>query len=238
MCWRESAGFLQTLLQQQTENPNVTEIQEPPNANVSLPFLTSHDMSILDVLVDEFYHEIRQWFKLDESAVACCKERPDKDETVFHFRNFIAESKQLLKKGYQELDPNSTAEVLFANLRPGDMIAIVSRFTRNLQPYVTALESKGVSVRVVQNQTSVQYFCFLQSTKKELVGATMSSSVQWAAILGNAEQTRLYAVNSTWTQKRGPGLFRHYTASRKELRDRLLFPIYQGRDDFRNDVRR
>jgi hypothetical protein len=234
LCWREAAGFLQNLLQQQTENPGVAVIQEPPNANVSLPFLTSNRMSILDVLVDEFYDEIRQWFKLDEAA--CCKERPDKDETVFHFRNFVTEGPNLLKKGYQELDPNSTAEELFANLRPGDKIAIVSRFKTNLQPYVTALESKGLSVRVVENQTAVQDFCFLQSTKKELVGAKQSTFVGWAAILGEAEQSRLYAVNSSWTQKRGPGYLRHYTASRKELGDRLVFPIYQGRNRVRNNV--
>jgi hypothetical protein len=229
LCWRETADFLQSLLQQQTENPDVKMIQESPNATVSLPFLSSRSMSILDVLVDEFYDEIRQWLTLD---AACCKERPEEGEVVFHLRNFATESKVLLSKGYQELDPNSTAELLFAHLRPGDKIAIVSRFTDSVQPYVKALESRGLSVRVIRNQTSVEDFCFLQSSKKELVGAKMSTFVNWAAVLGEAEQSRLYSVNSSWTQKRG-GSFGHYTSSRKELRDRLVFQTYRGRDDIR-----
>jgi hypothetical protein len=223
LCWRETAEFLQHLLHQQTENPDVKVIQEPPNATVSLPFLSSRSMSILDVLVDEFYDEIRQWLTLD---AACCKERPEQEEVVFHLRNFAAENVKLLSKGYQELDPNSTAELLFANLRPGDKIAIVSRFPDQVQPYVVALESRGLSVRVIRNQTSVQDFCFLQSTKKELVGAKMSSFVSWAAVLGEAERARLYAVNSSFTQKRGEGFFGHHTSSRKELRDRLVFQTY------------
>jgi hypothetical protein len=229
LCWRETAEFLQSLLQQQTENPDVTMIQEPANATVSLPFLSSRSISILDVLVDEFYDEIRKWFTLDP---ACCKERPQQDEVVFHLRNFATESKLLLTKGYQELDPNSTAELLFGNLKPGDKIAIVSRFTDTVQPYVAALESRGLSVRVIRNQTSVEDFCFLQSTKKELVGAKMSTFANWAAVLGEAEQSRLYSVNSSWTQKR-EGSFGHYTSSRKELRDRLVFQTYRGRDDIR-----
>lgn len=183
---------------------------------------------MLDVLMDDYYDEIRKWLTLD---AACCKERPEQDEVVFHLRNFAAENQQLLLKGYQELDPNSTAELLFANLRPGDKIAIVSRFTDNVQPYVDALESKGLSVRVITNQTSVQDFCFLQSTKRELVGAKMSTFVTWAAILGDVKQARLYAVNSTWTRKRGKGWLGHYTSSRKELRDRLVFQTYRGRED-------
>jgi hypothetical protein len=228
LCWRETAEFLQTLLDQQIENPDLKGIQEPPNATVSLPFLSSRSMSILDVLVDEYYDEIRKWLTLD---AACCKERPEPDEVVFHLRNFAAENPGLLLKGYQELDPNSTAELLFAKMRPGEKIAIVSRFADKVQPYVVALESRGLSVRVIRNQTSVQDFCFLQSTKRELVGAKMSTFVTWAAVLGDAEQALLYAVNSSWTKKRGKHLFDHHTSSRKELRDRLVFQTYRGRED-------
>jgi hypothetical protein len=228
LCWLETADFLHILLDQQIENPDLKGIQEPHNATVSLPFLSSRSISILDVLVDEYYDEIRKWLTLD---TACCKERPEQDEVVFHLRNFAAENPDLLLKGYQELDPNSTAELLFANLRPGDKIAIVSRFADNVQPYVLALESRGLSVRVIRNQTSVQDFCFLQSTQRELVGAKMSTFVAWAAILGDAKQARLYAVNSTWTQRRGTSFLGHYTSSRKGLRDRLVFQIYRGRDD-------
>jgi hypothetical protein len=228
LCWRETVEFLQILLDQQIENPGLKGIQEPHNATVSLPFLSSRSISILDVLVEEYYDEIRKWLTLD---AACCKERPEQDEVVFHLRNFAAENPVLLLKGYQELDPNSTAELLFANLRPGDKIAIVSRFTDGVQPYVVALENRGLSVRVIRNQTSVQDFCFLQSTKRELVGAKMSTFVTWAAVLGDAEQARLYAVNSTWTQKRGKGWLGHFTSSRKELRDRFVFETYRGHDD-------
>lgn len=229
LCWKETAEFLQILLDQQIKNPDLKGIQEPPNATVSLPFLTSRSISILDVLVDEFYDEIRKWLTLDDAA--CCKERPEPEEVVFHLRNFAAENPNLLLKGYQELDPKTTAELLFANLRPGDKIAIVSRFTDTVQPYVVALESRGLNVRVIRNQTSVQDFCFLQSTKRELVGGKMSTFVNWAAVLGDADRARLYAVNSSWTRKRGEGFFSHYTSSRKELRDRFVFETYRGRDD-------
>jgi hypothetical protein len=101
-CWRETAANLVTLLQEQAENPDELSIQEASTANVSLPFLSSSAFSIFDELTDEFYDEIRQWLRLDEGK--CCQARPDKDESVFHLRNFAAESKKLLKKvTYREL---------------------------------------------------------------------------------------------------------------------------------------
>jgi hypothetical protein len=125
------------------------------------------------------------------------------------------------------MSANSTADELFSNLGPGDKVAIVSRFKNNLQPYVTALEGKGLRVRVIEDQSAVQDFCFLQSVRKELVGAKMSTFVAWAGFLGNMERIRLYAVNSTWTQKRGAGFFKHYQSSQKELQKRLSFETYQ-----------
>lgn len=97
------------------------------------------------------------------------------------------------KKGFEELSPNKTANELFRHLRKGDKVAITTRFGgKHVEPYVSALEERGLQVRVIHGQSAVEDLCFLMSAKKELVGTIKSSYVRWAAMLGDMERVELY----------------------------------------------
>jgi hypothetical protein len=112
--------------------------------------------------------------------------------------------KAYARKGYQELSPYKIAYEIFGNLQAGDKVAITGRFAHKeisdsnstTSQIVSALESRGLVVRVVDNGGSMEDFCFLKETKKELVGMVMSSYVRMASILGNANMARLYIVDS------------------------------------------
>jgi hypothetical protein len=156
---------------------------------------------------------------------------PDPDESVFHYRGFATEMPKAYRtKGYQELSPYKIAYQLFGNLQAGDKIALVGRFvnqetktrttissanhnlttntnttttttTATTQQIVTALQSRGLIVRVITGGDVGQDFCFLQRAQKELVGMARSTFVKWAFLLGNASMTRLYLVDSPLMQK-------------------------------------
>ena len=66
---------------------------------------------------------------------------------------------------------------------------------------VSALESRGLIARVVDNGGPMEDFCFLKEAKKEIVGMVMSTYVRTASILGNANMTRLYIVDSPLMRK-------------------------------------
>ena len=100
------------------------------------------------------------------------------------------------KLGFWELSANKTAYELYAHLKPGDKVAITTRFGgQYVEPYVTALEERGLKVRVITNQSAVEDFCFLLSAKKELTGTLKSTFVKWAALLGDMEHVELYYLN-------------------------------------------
>jgi len=104
-------------------------------------------------------------------------------------------------KGYEELSPNKTASELFAHLQSNDKVAITTRFGGDaVAPYVSALEGRGLQVRVITNQTGTQDFCFLMTAQKELVGTLLSTFVDWAAYLGNMKRANLYRVVSPNTR--------------------------------------
>jgi hypothetical protein len=91
--------------------------------------------------------------------------------------------------GFEELSPNKTAYELFAHLRPGDKIAITTRFGgKHVEPYVSALNERGLNVRVVDGQSGTEDFCFLMSAQKELVGTSLSTFSRWAAYLGHMKR--------------------------------------------------
>lgn len=49
-----------------------------------------------------------------------------------------------VRLGFAELKPNQTASELFGHLKPGDKVAIITRFTaQEAQPYVQALQQGG-----------------------------------------------------------------------------------------------
>mmetsp|Transcript_8242 Transcript_8242/g.11764 ORF Transcript_8242/g.11764 Transcript_8242/m.11764 type:complete len:177 (+) Transcript_8242:61-591(+) len=109
--------------------------------------------------------------------------------------------------GFEELSPHHTATLLLSKVKAGSKIAITSRFAnspQHMDPYVQALESQGFVVRVIQNQSGVQDFCFLMKTQNMLIGTAMSTYVSLAGALGDAPQVRLYSVDSLATRARLP----------------------------------
>jgi hypothetical protein len=100
--------------------------------------------------------------------------------------------------GFEETTPNQTATLLFGHLQPGDKVAMTTRFTNNAytQAQVKALEARGLKVRVIAGQTAMQDFCFLSLAQKEFVGNVRSTYAIWAAVLGNMQVARLYALDS------------------------------------------
>jgi hypothetical protein len=170
------------------------------NANISLPFV--YAQSFVDFeYIERYNSDLRALFWFDEAA--CCQEVPHPDESVFHFRNYLAEMPRKGKqKGFEELNPNQTALELFGHLKRGDGVAMTSRVNNQAaQAYVQAFQARGLSVRMVTNQTGVQDFCFLAKAQKELAGMARSTFLVWAAILGNATTNWLYSIDSQNTRK-------------------------------------
>jgi hypothetical protein len=90
-------------------------------------------------------------------------------------------------------------------LKKGDKVVITTRFYDDpiLEEHVNALQSRGIQVRIVGRQNDktkerqgVEDFCFLLRAKKELVGSARSTFALWAAVLGQAENIRLYTIKS------------------------------------------
>jgi hypothetical protein len=190
---------------------------DPSLQYVSLPYLRTSGWSN-KVLTGGAYDLVREWFAMNETDPECCpppEALPHPDEIVWHFRNFRRESANLASKGYVEVSPPQAVEYLFRPLalaksrrssreRP-QRVAMVSRFTEDLQSYVEALEaqrSPRFQVRVIENGTGASDFCFLKHARHTLVFVHMSTYAGWASVLGNAKQSLLYVVNSTQSQRR------------------------------------
>ncbi len=134
--------------------------------------------------------------------------------------------------GFDELDPNRTAHELFGHLQPGDKVAITTRYGSDpsIQPYVDALTNRSLHVRVIQDQTGVQDFCFLLRAKKELVGVAESTYTLWAGYLGNASKVRLYSIDSASRRKSSFFSHRvhvHYNWTNPTLQQKVYFELYQ-----------
>lgn len=124
-----------------------------------------------------------------------------------------------------ELHPTQTANQLFGHLHAGDQVAITTRtINDDTQQYRTALEQKGLSVRIITNQTGVQDFCFLSKTKNHLVGTTRSTFVFWAGLLGNASSVTLYSLDYTKIPPHfGSRDLKRHTWKNTKLQDRVKF---------------
>jgi hypothetical protein len=175
--------------------------------------------------------------------------------------------KQGAGTGLEELSPNKTAYELFANDNPWPAtrstqhhqaagademyttstqtttkqrkIAITTRFGKHPQTkaYVTALEGRGFQVRLIENQSAVQDFCFLTSAQNELVGSVRSTFLLWAGLLTDPQRTRavrLYSIDSPHTrrkeQRRGIPLFRSYNWTHPTLQNHIYFELYQSEE--------
>ena len=167
-------------------------------------------------MLDRYYNELRRYFHFDRGA--CCRLLPEADESVFHFRNFLHEMpKHAIRKGFVDLEPAQVATDLFGHLHPGDKVAIITRFAKHAQLHKHALEARGLQVRVIEGQNGVEDFCFMMSAKKEIIGAALSTYLQWGAILSNATRVVAYSVTSSTK-----GHIRYF--SDPKLKSKFLFP--------------
>eukprot|EP00980_Cylindrotheca_fusiformis_P004780 scaffold1025_cov102-Cylindrotheca_fusiformis.AAC.7 len=205
------------------------------------PSLMSNNFSIPHVYVDarlgykcieRLLDDLKDFFAFDEEKN--CKQVPDPDESVLHLRNFLVEcgDEKGRMKGLEELSPNKTALEIFADYKPGDKVAIISRFEENTDKYIHALKTlKGIDARYIKGQTGNQDFCFLLKTQQEIIGQRRSTFVTWASMLGNAKKSRLYSVDSEYTRALGG---QHVSADGrfyvKQLRDRIVFENYKAED--------
>jgi len=106
--------------------------------------------------------------------------------TIFekHLRGFITEMPRVGRRPqFTQLDPNRTAYELLQHLRPGDNVALLSRYPSTLKIYKDVMEERGFQVRIIEGQTGEEDFCFLMKTKKELIGQYASTFVKWAGVL-------------------------------------------------------
>jgi hypothetical protein len=140
--------------------------------------------------------------------------------------------------GFAELSPPKIASELFSLLKPGDKVAVLGRFHKSFDnsardKIVDALQRRGLVVRVIENQTSPEDFCFLKSAQKELVGTYRSSFVRWAVYLGDAKLSRLYSLNYTGTRNmHGENFFQAvaYPWTHPSIRSRLRYELYQSEE--------
>jgi hypothetical protein len=131
--------------------------------------------------------------------------------------------------GFEELSPNKTALELFGHLKPGDKIAITTRFGgKDVEPYVSALQGRGLQVRVIEGQSGTQDFCFLMSAQKELVGSLLSTFVMWAAYLGDMKRANLYRVMSP--SSRPTSTSSHFNWKHSDLKDRVFTTAYNSEE--------
>lgn len=138
-----------------------------------------------------------------------------------------------VRLGFAEMEPDEAARRLLGHLEPGDRVAVVSRFDAVSEaPLVHALSRRGLRVRLVQDQTGVQDFCFLMHARRELIGPGKSTFFFWAAVLGNATRVRSYWLDTPEVRANIGGDFREdYVWRTPELRERFrieLYPVDRG----------
>eukprot|EP00980_Cylindrotheca_fusiformis_P015998 scaffold4703_cov108-Cylindrotheca_fusiformis.AAC.6 len=192
---------------------------------ISIPHIYS-DAYIHPYCIEKMHDELKDFLTVDEEAI--CRQIPDPDEAVFHFRDYNEEFQGEVRteQGYEEADPNLMATQLFADYRPGDKVAIISRFQENTEEYIKALrEHKGIEARYIQNQTGNQDFCFLLKAQQEIVASRKSTIAFWAAFLGNSKLTRLYTLSTPETRRKDVDFF-EYSYRNENLRDRIRYENY------------
>lgn len=109
-------------------------------------------------------------------------------------------------------------------------MAITTRFGGKLvEPYVTALERRGLQVRVVEGQSGTEDFCFLLSAQKELVGTYKSTYVRWAAFLGEAKRANLYEL-FTPGNKGSNSDYSPFNWTHPDLKDRVFHEAFKSEE--------
>jgi len=128
-----------------------------------------------------------------------------------------------LKNGIAELSPNQTAVDLFGHLKPGNKVAILTRFSaEQAAPYVEALEERGLKVRVISGQDGEQDFCFLMSATKEMIGIVYSTYLFWAGILSQTcKRVLAYSIDTTSRANTGRIVFMAYNWTHPDLKRKM-----------------
>lgn len=145
--------------------------------------------------LSRYYTRLRDFFRID-GGDRCCKEVPQRNDTVFHLRNFKDELQLWKDLGYWEAGPKRVSLDLLQHINRGQSVAITTRWPRFAEPYAKVLRERGVEARVVEGQSGVQDFCFLLRTRREIVGVEESTYFRWASFLGNASRIHMYTVAS------------------------------------------
>lgn len=130
-------------------------------------------------------------------------------------------------RGFEELDPQRTVDLLLGHLKQGQKIAITTRFAHDprVQRYVRAMSAHGFQVRLVTNQTGVQDFCFLLHAQQELIGVAKSTYARWASYLGLAQKVQLYALNNTGSKAFIANVM-EYPWEHPEIVRRIQWPVF------------
>lgn len=214
------------LVKRLLKNPNST--MATTDSDYSVPYLMTTAFSRFEVLQPAYYEPIREFFRMDEEI--CCKLQPEPAESVLHVRNFLTElGQRAFAMGFIELSPYRLVNELFRDVgvQENETVAIVSRFPETMQPYVNEFKKKHIRVRLINNQSGVEDFCFLRGAEHKMVGHYSSTFAAWAAILGNSTSVRLYTVTRT------PGRNDQVPARNITYGNRLfLFPTYHQNETY------
>jgi hypothetical protein len=141
-----------------------------------------------------------------------------------HLRNFAAEEPK--RRLSHELGPKQTARDVLGHLHPGDKVAVISRFSRDrAQPYLDAIEERGLRARFIEGQTGVQDFCFLLHSQKEMIGISHSTFFLWAGYLSNCPHVIAYTVNSKQRRQTFGDEYVYHNHTNPILADRFTFPV-------------
>ena len=228
-CIRDKLDFIVKNLHNATGIPTTED-----NYNISLPYIYSDDYATISYFNDRYAQRIKEFWQFDVDNPDCCAVMADPDESVLHIRNFLIEMpRRGRRKGYEELSPHKVANELFGHLNAGDKVAFTSRLPAEYMiNYTTALEARGLKVRVTEGQNPMQDFCFLLSARKEFAGFSMSSYAVWAAYLGNATKSRVYSVKSPDRIARlgEDGYFFRYNWTDPTMQENVVFEEYNSEE--------
>jgi hypothetical protein len=82
-CLHHQLAFLQQILQQSVPESIITANETSTHSNkYSLPYLMTDQQASFDVIVDQYFDQIRDWLAFDYDA-CCSSVEPDPDEVVF-----------------------------------------------------------------------------------------------------------------------------------------------------------
>ena len=212
----------------------------PEKSNFTLPFLYTDVFGNFGDVNDRYFERLKDLFEFDFDNPDCCITRPEPDEVVFHFRNFLGEMKRALKMGFEESSANKTAYELFSHLGAGDKIAITSRFPdKGVPEYVAKFEERGIVARVISGQSAEHDFCFLMSAGKEFTGLGKSTYATWVGYLGNASTVNLYRVVSPSRRAACGGTYCHdsFNFTNHDLQRRFHFPAIKSEAQDEEDAK-